>query len=99
MSAMYGYKVSPKNDRFQELAEEAVNGVNASAFSGAIINIFPFLRFLPAWFPGAGFHRSAQVVKEKIDRMQDVPYKYVQDNLVGLSSKSWNESKLLLRLF
>jgi hypothetical protein len=88
MSAMYGYTVLPKNDPFQKLAEETMHAIISLTYpSAAIVNVIPFLRFLPTWFPGAGFRRVAQKAKEKVTRLLDFPYQFVQDNLVGLSSK------------
>ncbi|KAF9480959.1 cytochrome P450 [Pholiota conissans] len=84
MSAMYGYKVSPKDDYFTQLAEDAMVVLSVSSYPGAsIVNILPFLRYLPSWFPGAGFHRTAKVGLNTVTRMQDVPYKYVQDNMAA----------------
>jgi len=85
MSIMYGYKVSPKNDYFQEIAEASMVIVSNASYPGAsIVNILPILRFLPTWFPGASFHRRAWVEKETVMQMKGVPYKYVEDNLVGI---------------
>lgn len=87
---MYGYEVSPKDDPLQAIAEDAMTSMSEIAYPGAsIINILPVLRLLPAWFPGAKFHQVARVIKPKVQNMQDVPYKYVQDTLVGPSSKSY----------
>ncbi|KAF9484255.1 cytochrome P450 [Pholiota conissans] len=84
MSAMYGYKVKAKNDEFQELAEVAMAALSKSMYpNSSIVNVLPFLCFLPTWFPGAVFHRFALTVKDQITRMQEVLYKYVQDNLAA----------------
>ncbi|KAF9484256.1 cytochrome P450, partial [Pholiota conissans] len=84
MSTMYGYKVAPKNDVFQELAETAMIALSQSAYPGAsIVNVLPFLRILPVWFPGARFHPWALTAKDKVVKMQEVPYKYVQDSLAS----------------
>jgi hypothetical protein len=87
---MYGYEVSPKDDPLQAIAEDAINSMSKIAYPGAsIINILPMLRLLPSWFPGAEFHHVARVIRPKIRNLQDVPYKYVQDTLVGPSSDSY----------
>lgn len=88
MWTLYGYKVSPRNDPFQAIAEDAMTAVSELAYpTASIINMLPVLRFLPPWFPGVKFHHVARVAKEELRKLQDVPYKYVQDTLVGLSSK------------
>jgi hypothetical protein len=60
MSIVYGYDVQPYNDRFVTLSENAVKKLTESVFPGAmVVNTFPILRYLPSWFPGAGFQRFA----------------------------------------
>ncbi|KAF9483583.1 cytochrome P450 [Pholiota conissans] len=90
MSAMYGYKVAPKDDYFTELAEAGMAAISNASYPGAaVVNVLPILRYLPAWFPGAGFHRVAKIALDTVTRMQDVPYKYVQDNMAaGTASPS-----------
>lgn len=83
MSMMYGYNVVPKDDYFTNLAEHALYALSQSTFPGAaVVNTLPFLKILPPWFPGAGFQRFALKSKDMVNRMQQVPYKYVQTNLV-----------------
>ncbi|KAF9480950.1 cytochrome P450 [Pholiota conissans] len=84
MSAMYGYKVSPKNDYFTELAEAGMSVLSNAFYPGAaVVNILPILRYLPAWFPGTDFHRVGKEGLVTITKMQDVPYKYVRDNIAA----------------
>ncbi|KAF9475162.1 cytochrome P450 [Pholiota conissans] len=84
MAIIYGYKVAPKHDEFQVLAEKALEAVCESAYPGtALVNILPFLSIVPAWFPGAGFQRFAQWSKGMVNRLINVPYEYV---LTGLAA-------------
>jgi hypothetical protein len=60
MSIVYGYDVQPYNDRFVTISENAVKKMAESLFPGAMaVNTFPILRYLPSWFPGAGFQHFA----------------------------------------
>lgn len=83
MSIAYGYDIEPQNDYFVSLAEEAVSRVSLAVFPGAaLVNAIPILRHLPPWFPGAGFHKIASETKEMTTKMQEVPLKWVQKNMV-----------------
>lgn len=83
MSATYGYDIKPKNDYFVDLAEDAVSRLSLAYLPGAaLVNALPILRFLPPWFPGAGFHKVASETKEMTTKMQEVPVKWVQKNMV-----------------
>ncbi|KAI5116166.1 hypothetical protein M0805_002850 [Coniferiporia weirii] len=63
MMVAYGYKVLKDNDPYIELADRGVrSGTEAETF--VLINIFPWLRHLPEWFPGTGFHRLIREGKE-----------------------------------
>ncbi|KAF8171823.1 hypothetical protein BJ912DRAFT_116020 [Pholiota molesta] len=64
MSTMYDHDVAPKNDFFVDLAETAMSGLKYTVLPGSmLVNELPILRFIPTWFPGAGFKRIALEVK------------------------------------
>jgi hypothetical protein len=41
------------------------------------------VRFIPSWFPLAGFKRYAKVAKKKMDRVQEVPFQWTKKNIVS----------------
>ncbi|KAJ7190544.1 cytochrome P450 [Mycena pura] len=60
MSAAYGIDVS-SDDPYVELAEKAVDGLMTAVPPGRfLVDSIPLLRYVPAWFPGAGFQRQAR---------------------------------------
>ncbi|KAJ7811372.1 cytochrome P450 [Mycena leptocephala] len=83
MSTVYGYDVQPHNDRFVTLSENAVKKLSDAFFPGAVaVNTFPILRYLPAWFPGAGFQRYAAECRQLTQEMQAVPFGFAKENMV-----------------
>ncbi|KAF8591026.1 cytochrome P450 [Ramaria rubella] len=58
METAFGYRVSDPDDQFVQLAEKAVIFA-ARMFDNWLVESIPILRFLPSWFPGAGFKRFA----------------------------------------
>lgn len=81
---IYGHQVKSDDDEFLSLAEECVDLLaNRIASSGAIwpVDLFPFLKYLPSWFPGASFMRNAVLWKAKIQEFVDRPYEYVLDEM------------------
>lgn len=44
------------------------------------------VKYLPDWFPGAGFKRNAVIWKKKIEEFVDKPYQFVLDERVYHSS-------------
>lgn len=64
-----------KGDPFVTAAEDALHTVAVAAIPGTfLVDSLPFLRFVPAWFPGAGFQRKASEWKVLARRMVDMPY-------------------------
>lgn len=83
MAVMYGHDVLPKNDYFVTLAVTAIHqlsmGFAASAF---LLNMFPVLRYMPTWFPGAAFKRIALEGRAMAWAMRDVPIGNVRKQMV-----------------
>ncbi|OJT04437.1 O-methylsterigmatocystin oxidoreductase [Trametes pubescens] len=78
---VYGYRVTANDDPFLNLAEECVDILsNRIASGGGIwpVDIFPFLKHLPLWFPGAGFKRKAIQWKAKMEEFTNKPFELVQ---------------------
>ncbi|KAF8158971.1 cytochrome P450, partial [Mycena galopus ATCC 62051] len=90
MATVYGYDIKSMHDRFVYLAEEAVGRLSVSMLPGTFaVNTFPFLRYLPSWFPGCGFHRFAEDTAELTEEMKNAPFELVKQNIrdgVGRSS-------------
>ncbi|KAK7049433.1 hypothetical protein VNI00_006034 [Paramarasmius palmivorus] len=86
---VYGHDVASTNDYFVELAEKAVGAlVTQGPLSAAIVNVFPFMRHLPAWFPGCGFHRTAQEGRRLLDDMVEKPYAIVVNEIASGTHKT-----------
>lgn len=80
----YGYQVADGDDPYVDLANEAMEQFAASAAPGAfLVDIFPVLRFVPEWFPGAGFKKTARAWRQTFMNMADVPFAYVKAQMVS----------------
>ncbi|KAF5321607.1 hypothetical protein D9619_002026 [Psilocybe cf. subviscida] len=84
LSAVYGYNATSSDDKFLLLAEESMDLI-ANEIVGGVglwpVDIFPFLRYIPAWAPGGGFKRKAAVWKSKIHEFMQLPYDEAKDNM------------------
>ncbi|KAK7048377.1 O-methylsterigmatocystin oxidoreductase [Favolaschia claudopus] len=90
MKIVYGYNVKPSNDRFVELSDKAMKKLGDSFFPGAVaVNAFPILRYVPSWFPGAGFQNYAAECRQLVNEMQQVQFNFVKQNMQdGVDSNS-----------
>ena len=83
MKIGYGIAVQESDDPYISIAEEVLKGIAEAGIPGAfLVDSFPFLKYVPSWFPGAGFQNMAARVKEAINTMAEKPFRHVQEQLV-----------------
>lgn len=88
---IYGHEVKSKDDEFLSMAEECVWLLsNRIASSGGIwpVDIFPFLKYIPAWVPGMAFKRNAIKWKAQLKEFVDKPYEVARENIVRVVCRS-----------
>ncbi|KAH9886231.1 cytochrome P450 [Cubamyces lactineus] len=77
MMVTYGHQVQSMDDPFIVM-NEAVRE-HAEARPGvALVDVFPILKYLPTWFPGASFHRAAAIGRELSMKMRVEPYNMIK---------------------
>ncbi|PYH85820.1 cytochrome P450 [Aspergillus uvarum CBS 121591] len=79
----YGYSIDPhKRDPLVDLADEAVEQFSLAVRPGTwMVDVLPFLRHIPAWFPGAGFQRTAQFFRKQSQAVADIPFAFVHQQM------------------
>ena len=83
MKIGYGIAVQESDDPYILIAEEALSGAAEAGIPGAFwVDLIPILKYLPSWFPGAGFQRKAAHWREAVKTMAEKPFRYVQEQLV-----------------
>ncbi|KAJ3552902.1 hypothetical protein NM688_g3907 [Phlebia brevispora] len=71
----YGYDVVDGEDPMVDLVDRAVQGFIYSSSPGAfLVDIIPILRYVPSWFPGAGWKRKVEKWCRETKEMRDIPY-------------------------
>ncbi|KAF8951685.1 cytochrome P450 [Flammula alnicola] len=83
LSMMYGYEAQSVDDPCVEAADESVN-LTAQLLvpGGSFVNIFPFLRHVPQWFPGAASQKTAARVRMLTQRMMSIPLNRLKKRMV-----------------
>ncbi|KAJ1300066.1 hypothetical protein OPQ81_002548 [Rhizoctonia solani] len=70
MRSIYGYKLENIDDPFLVEAHKAVDRISQVAMpTSFLVNIFPSLLYVPEWFPGAGWKRTAREWREQQRRV------------------------------
>ncbi|KAI0741731.1 cytochrome P450 [Daedaleopsis nitida] len=71
----YGIVVTEPDDEYYQMIERiSVIGENLTVPGRYAVDAIPFLRFLPKWFPGAGFRRYAAESQQEISSIIDKLY-------------------------
>ncbi|KAJ7061569.1 cytochrome P450 [Mycena amicta] len=85
----YGYDVVDpvEDDFFVRLIDNAEDTVPSLVQPFFFVEVFPFLRFLPKWFPTATFHRVASEKKKILDAMVYVPNEWAKQRLETTASE------------
>jgi hypothetical protein len=92
MKIGYGIVVQESDDPYISIAEEVSNGVAEAAIPGAfLVDSFPILKYVPSWFPGAGFQKKAARWREATNTMAEEPFRHVQEQLVQVRFLSVHE--------
>ena len=83
MKIGYGIAVQESDDPYISIAEEALKGVADAGIPGtSLVDLLPILKYVPSWFPGAGFHKEAANVRKATNTMAEKPFRHVQEQLV-----------------
>ena len=83
MKISYGIDVQESDDPYILVAEEAMRGVSEAGVPGAfLVDVFPVLKYVPSWFPGAGFQKKAAHWRELNKFLIEKPFRYVKEQLV-----------------
>ena len=84
---VYGVDPSSPDDELLALEEETMRMLNAAHTPGKyLVEAFPCLKYLPSWFPGAGFKTTAAECRIALDKARNVPFNITLDDMVSQQS-------------
>ncbi|KAH8114934.1 cytochrome P450 [Phellopilus nigrolimitatus] len=76
----YGHDIVSGEDKFVNLAIDQSSRGSAAGVPGMTpVDLFPILRYIPTWFPGAGFKREALITRKLSDMMMEIPFNKVKE--------------------
>ncbi|KXG50521.1 Cytochrome P450 [Penicillium griseofulvum] len=79
----YGYTIEPHaRDPLVDLADQAMEDFSYALLPATwAVEFIPIMRYLPAWFPGAGFVKIAQSYRSRAKAFSDVPYSFTKQKI------------------
>jgi len=102
MKAAYNYELLAKNDPYIDIVHTAMEGLSETMNPGSfLVDFIPILRYLPNWFPGAGFKERANYWAKSTQEVREMPFKRVKEAIangcagysVASSALTWLTSK------
>ncbi|KAF7336336.1 Cytochrome P450 [Mycena venus] len=96
MDITYGIKVLPSKDPYIQLVEKVMQDFSNASIPGAfLVDIFPALKYVPSWFPGAGFKRKAKEWRKALREVLKKPFHEAKRNIaMGTAQPSFTSLKL-----
>ncbi|KAK7677690.1 hypothetical protein QCA50_019381 [Cerrena zonata] len=79
LKIIYDMDITDIQDDYVRLVREAVLGLSVMAVPGAFwVDYFPFLRFVPAWFPGFPLRKMVDYYRPIVETMRSKPFDKIQ---------------------
>ena len=83
MNIAYGINVKESGDPYISNAEEALIGLAEAGIPGTfLVDLIPVLKYVPDWFPGAGFKRKASRWRKINAEVAQKPFRFVTEQVV-----------------
>ena len=84
LNLSHGYETKEGDDPCINTAEQALNQLSILFRPQTfLVDAIPILRFVPSWFPGAGFKNLAKAWRKTLDDMTYVPWEYLLKRIVS----------------
>ncbi|KAJ3572617.1 hypothetical protein NP233_g2968 [Leucocoprinus birnbaumii] len=78
----YGFGVDDWNDEYAQNIEEALGMLVEAATPGRyLVDFLPLMKYIPSWFPGAGWKQKAEHCRDLVAKAVDDPYERVQKQM------------------
>ncbi|KNZ77801.1 O-methylsterigmatocystin oxidoreductase [Termitomyces sp. J132] len=93
---VYGYRPQVSNDPFLQIIDDCSRAaVESGPMGGTPIDLFPILRYFPAWFPGTYYATYARKASRHFKRLIEFPYEHVKSQMAaGRAKPSFMGSQL-----
>ncbi|KAF9237544.1 cytochrome P450 [Melanogaster broomeanus] len=96
LAISHGYESQMEADSYLHTAETAIQFFSTtSMIGGSIVDMVPILRYLPSWFPGASFWKTATDGKKALDEMADKPHEVAKAEMAAGTALPSLTTKLL----
>jgi hypothetical protein len=90
MGVSYGISVQQTDDPYIFIAEKALKGFDEAGVPGRFLaDTFPVMKYIPSWFPGAGWKRMAESYAELNQDVCTKPFELIKQRIVGVQTSKF----------
>ena len=80
---MFDIDVAEENDEYTAQVDAALEGFSLGLVPGKfLVGAIPWLRYVPSFFPGAGFQKQFAKWREGSSALRNMPFAYVKEAMV-----------------
>ncbi|KZO94969.1 cytochrome P450 [Calocera viscosa TUFC12733] len=84
MRIAYGYQLKREDDPLLRNANKVLDNFSKACAPGRwLVDVIPFLRYVPEWVPGAGFKKTARIWAHEREQLYNVPFDFVKKGMVA----------------
>ncbi|KAH7333640.1 cytochrome P450 [Rhizoctonia solani] len=92
----YGYKIQDPQDQFFQNSQQAFHNVTVAGMqANFLVNIFPAMTYIPDWFPGTGWKRTAREWRAHQIKAKTEPYEWLKAQVANGTNQPSVLSSLL----
>ncbi|KAJ3547606.1 hypothetical protein NM688_g5385 [Phlebia brevispora] len=96
LNMAYGYEPQERDDPYVKLVEQVSREFSLSFAPGTfLVDVFPLLRYVPSWFPGGGFKKTAAQWRKNFEDAANFPFELVKRRMEDGSNVPNFTSELL----
>ncbi|KAK7453425.1 hypothetical protein VKT23_011692 [Stygiomarasmius scandens] len=96
---VYGLSITGPNDPILVTAENMNHSISQAGVPGAFwVDFLPFLKYIPSWFPGAKFKRTAEQWRKIQEDFLNVPWDIAKQNLASGTARPCIATDLMEKL-
>ncbi|KAI0352615.1 CyP450 monooxygenase [Trametes cingulata] len=98
LKVLYDIDVKDEDDEHIKMMEAAFEAIKLATPGQFAVELFPFLRHVPPWFPGAGFQKLFAACKAANDHLKHVPFDEVRASLERGEQRNCIAADMLTKL-
>ncbi|KAI0373886.1 CyP450 monooxygenase [Pilatotrama ljubarskyi] len=98
LKVLFDIDAASEDDAYIRIVETALL-INARIMpGGSAVEMFPFLRYLPSWFPGAGFQNAFKQSRLANQHIKNAPFDKARESIIRGETRTCVVAEMLARL-